>query len=147
MKILTIYYSYTGTCRKAAEDIAKKRNTAIYEVKDKKRPSLAAAYTIGSLKAILGKTASIEPITADLNTYDRIIIVSPIWASRAAPVTNTLIEHLPPDKKIEVIMISTSGKSKCKDRITAKIKSKKSSLVRFTDMKANPPAPAHNKKS
>jgi len=145
LKILTIYYSYTGVCKKAAEDISKKRNTSLYEVKDKKRPATVAAYTIGCLKALLGKSSPIEAVTEDLSQYDRIVIAGPVWAGNAAPSVNSIIDLLPADMKVEVIMISGSGTSKGKDKMTARIKKRNSTLVRYKDIKATTIVPKQKK--
>ncbi|MFP3155534.1 hypothetical protein LQZ18_14115 [Lachnospiraceae bacterium ZAX-1] len=137
MEMLILFYTYSGNSKKTAEIIAKKRNATIYEVKETAKPRTLKAYSIGCFKALRGKSSPIEPISADLAKYDRLILVGPIWAGNPAPAFNAILDTIPPHKKVEVVMVSGSGKSKCKDKIAAKIKSKGSVLTSFKNVKGN----------
>lgn len=135
MKTLIIYYSYTGKTRKFALDLAKKESADLCEVKDKNRPMKIKAYTMGCVTAMRGKPSDISPLTADMSQYDRLIIMSPIWASNCAPPINAVLEMLPSGKAVELLMVSASGSSKCRDRISAVVAGKGCKVIRFTDMK------------
>ncbi|WP_077610213.1 flavodoxin family protein [Clostridium sp. Marseille-P2415] len=134
MKTLVIYYSYTGNTKKIAEQTAKKENADICEVVEKNRPGTVKAFTAGSFHAMRGMKSEVEPITADLSSYDRLIVMAPVWAGNPAPAMNNVFDALPSGKEVEVIMVSASGKSSCKDRLEQLIGSRGSRLSGFTDL-------------
>jgi NAD(P)H-dependent FMN reductase len=86
-------------------------SAGIEEIVDVKRQSTFAAYTVGSLRAIRRKKTPIQPLKAQLDSYDKIILMSPVWGNRPTPAVNSAIECIPPGKKVEIIMVSASGKS------------------------------------
>ena len=108
MKTLIIYYSYTGKTRAIAEELAKKESADIVEVKEKKTRSKFNAYVFGCFAAMRQKKADLEPFNIDFSVYKKIIIAMPIWAGSPAPPFNNIIELLPNDKTIELIMTSGS---------------------------------------
>ena len=134
MKTLVIYYSYSGTTRIHALEIAEKHNAEVYEVKDIKKPGKLKAYVIGSFKAMSGKKMPIEPTAIDLSLYENIIILTPIWASHPVPQIYNIFDMLPSDKKIEFYAVSASGASN-KQKVEEIIKNKSCELVNYTDIK------------
>ena len=136
MKTLVIYYSYSGHTRTVADKIAADESYDIAEIKDVKRPGKLKAYLAGCFAAIKGKAWTILPIEADLTVYDRLILLSPIWAGNTPPAVNAFLTLLPEGKKISVKLISGSGKSGCQERIEAAIKAKNGRAESFEDIKA-----------
>jgi flavodoxin len=136
MKTLVIYYSYTGKTKIIAEELAKKESADIVEVKEKKKRSKFNAYVFGSFAAMRQKKADLEPFNIDFSVYEKIIIAIPIWAGSPAPAFNNIVELLPNDKTVELIMTSGSGKSsgsveKSKELITLR----NCNLVEYRDIK------------
>ena len=136
MKTLIIYYSYTGKTRTIAEELAKKESADIVEVKEKKKRSKFNAYIIGSFTAMRQKKADLESFNIDFSEYEKIIIAMPIWAGFPAPAFNNVLELLPNDKTVELIMTSGSGKStgsaeKSKELVTLR----KCTVVKYRDIK------------
>jgi flavodoxin len=136
MKTLIIYYSYTGKTRTIAEELAKKESADIVEVKEKKKRSKFNAYIIGSFTAMRQKKADLESFNIDFSEYEKIIIAMPIWAGFPAPAFNNVVELLPNDKTVELIMTSGSGKStgsaeKSKELVTLR----KCTVVKYRDIK------------
>jgi len=136
MKTLVIYYSYSGHTQAIAKELAAKEAANLAEIKDTKRPGKLKAYTAGCIAAIRGKAWPIQPMDADMVGYDRLMLLAPIWAGNPAPAFNAMMELLPKGKSIAVTMVSGSGKSDCKERLDALIKSKGCTLESFEDIKA-----------
>lgn len=136
MKTLVIYYSYSGHTCVLAENKAQQASADLYEIEPLKKRNILSAYTAGALGAIRGATQPIKPIDINLDAYDTIIIMSPVWAGKPAPPINNLFQILPYGKNIEVYMVSASGDSNCKDTLEAKIKARKCFLNRFENIKA-----------
>ena len=136
MKTLLMFYSYTGNTRALAKTLAALESADIAEIKDVIRPGVFKAYSAGCFAAIRGKAWPIQPLDADLATYDRLILMSPVWASSAPPAVNTLLKRLPEGKSVYVKMVSKSGHSECKKRMGKIIKAKGSTLDGFEDIKA-----------
>jgi flavodoxin len=136
MKTLILYYSYTGHTKKIAEDLAKKESADIAEIKEAKRPGRIKAYSAGCFATLLGKGWPIQPLDVDLATYDRLILLSPVWASNPPPFVNTVLKRLPEGKTVSVKMVSASGKSGYKAKIEATLQAKGCTLEGFEDVEA-----------
>lgn len=137
MKSVVIYYSYTGHCKKIAEDIAKKEDAQLIGLKEEKSRNKVNAYVMGSFSAMKQSEAILEPIPVDLHDFDKIEIVMPLWAGYPAPAMNNIIELLPSGKEVGVTIVSGSGNSsKSKENTIKKITMKNDNLIHYTDIKA-----------
>ena len=136
MKTLILYHTFSGKTKAIAEELAKNETADIEEVKEVKRPGKLKAYTAGIVASIRGKSWKIQPLGLNMADYDRLILLSPVWASNPTPAVNALLELLPADKTILVKMISQSGKSECKERLESILKDKGCTLVGLEDIKA-----------
>ena len=136
MKTLVIYYSYSGHTKAIAEKIAADETADIVEIKDAKRPGKLKAYSMGCFAAIKGRAWPIVSLIVDLALYERIILLSPIWAGNVPPAINTFLELLPESKIVSVKLISGSGKSACLTRIESIIIAKAGSVEGIEDIKA-----------
>jgi flavodoxin len=135
MTTIVVYYSYSGQTKKIAEKTAAKESADIAPITDVRRPNKLKAYTLGCFAAIRGKAWKIKPLDKKLASYERIILLSPVWASSTPPAVNALLELLPDGKKIAVIMVSAGGKSECESRLKAIIEAKNCKLESFQDIK------------
>ena len=135
MNQLVVYYSYSGTTRKIAEELAKKESADIFEIKDIKPLGKLKAYTAGIIASIKGKAWQIKPLDIDISKYEKIVLLAPVWANNPPPAFNAMLEYLPLGIQIDIKMVSMSGKSKCKDRLESVIKNKGSMLESFEDIK------------
>ena len=134
-KTLVVYYSFSGMSKVMAEQYAKKTSEPVLEIKDKKKPSAAKAYTSGVFFSVKGKAWPIQPIETDLKKYSSFVLFFPIWAGNAPPSVNAFFELLPENKSVSIKALSSIGHSKCRDRIEAVLKQKKCSLDGYTDIK------------
>jgi flavodoxin len=135
MKTAVLYYSYTGNTEQLAREAAKKGKADLIEIKDEHRPGKLKAFTVGCFSAMRGKAWGIQPVKRNLSTYDKLVIFSPVWASNPTPAIYALLNILPSSKDVEVKMVSASGKSGCKEKITAIVEGKGSRLKGFEDLK------------
>jgi len=135
MSTLVIYYSYSGSTRKIAEELSKKESDDIYEIKDIRPLGKLKAYTAGIVASIRGKPWPIKPPDIDIAKYDKLIMLAPVWANNPPPAFNAMLEYIPKGKAISVKLVSASGKSKCIDRLESALKSKGSTLESFENIK------------
>lgn len=134
MKTLILYYSLSGNTRKVAEALAESEPADIAEIKSAKRIGKLKAYTAGIFGAIGGKAWPIAPLDTDLSGYERLILLSPVWANNPAPPVNAILQQLPEGKTIAVKLISASGKSDCTQRLETAITEKGCTLESVEDI-------------
>jgi len=112
MKTLILYYSFSGNTRKLASQKAAETGADIEEIIETKKMFVLKAYILGAYRAMKRKKTDIQPIKSQLNDYEKIIIMVPVWASNPAPAFNSIIEQLPSGKKVELIMVSAGSGTK-----------------------------------
>jgi len=98
MKALVMYYSRTGNTRKIAEAIAEAlradAEVELEEIVDIKKRRGVFGFIGSGKDAVLKRTTTIEPIRADLSSYDLVVVGTPVWAgSVASPIRTFLSEH------------------------------------------------------
>jgi len=135
MKTIIVYYSYTGNTKCIAEQYAKAKKAELYEIKDQKRPGTFSAYAAGCFRAMRQKATPIQAVDVDFSSYDKIIVMAPVWAGHPAPPFNSLIALLPKGTAVELNMISASGESGGKDRVIAFVESKGCAVTDYVDIK------------
>ena len=135
MRRLIVYYSYTGNTAKMAEKLAEKRRCDVLQVKDAHRPGTLKAYTLGILAALRGKAWEIEPAQLNFEEYDFITVMAPVWAGKPAPQINGVLQALPSGKQVEVIMVSGSGESNCKQKLEKLLELKDCRMADFKNVR------------
>ncbi len=96
MKNLIIYYSYTGNTKKIANIIKDKLpNSDIAEIKTKIPYSsdYNSVVSQGKKEVKKGFMPEILPIDIDINSYENIIIGSPVWWYTFAPAILTFLNN------------------------------------------------------
>ena len=134
MKSLVVYYSYTGHTKAIAQKTAESESAEIAEISGVTRPGIVKALFFGCPAAIYGKSWPIKPLSADLKAFDRIILLSPVWAGNAPPTVNELIKNLPENKTVTVKMISSTGRSSWKKHLEPVLSAKKCVLESYEDI-------------
>ncbi|MCK4376551.1 MAG: flavodoxin, partial [Candidatus Brocadiae bacterium] len=76
-RCLVVYYSRSGTTRKAAEAIAGLLGCDIEEILDRKDRSGVTGYLVSLKDSALRKPAEIEPVRRDPADYDLVVIGTP----------------------------------------------------------------------
>ena len=120
MKNLFIYYSYTHNGDKVAESL-KEKGYEIRKVESKYKLSknLFLAMMKGGCHALIGRKPKLINYDSNIEGYDEVVVGSPIWNGRLAPVTNSILKLTNLDsKKLTFILYSGSGTG---DKAMAKI--------------------------
>ena len=93
MKKLVVFYSYTGHTKMIAENIQRKLNCDILEIKPVKPYSSDYQTVVDEEQnnSSVGKTPDIQKIDKNLNDYDEIIVGTPVWWYTIAPVIRTFL--------------------------------------------------------
>ena len=113
MKKLFIYYSYTGNGDIVANYL-KEKGLDIRKVDSNYRLSKVLFFAMmkGGFHALIGKRPKLINFDSNITSYDEIIIGTPIWNDRIAPVMNSVLDKLDlNNKKIIFILYSGSGTS------------------------------------
>lgn len=135
MKTIIVYYSFMGSTKKEAEHLSSELNVPLCQVKETHDRSLLAAFIPGAILAMRRKLVAIQPMGADLNDYDRIIIGCPVWGGYPAPPFNSIMEQLPAGKEVEIFLCSgSSGTKKSQEGTKALIKQRGCTVVSYRDI-------------
>ena len=122
MKTAVIYYSFEGSCALVAKAVKDALNADIYEIKtiDKKKRTGFAKYLWGGFQTITRKKPALEPLSIDVNTYDLIILGTPVWAASPAPAMFAFLSKTTiTGKKVALFCCHAGGKGKAFDKFKA----------------------------
>lgn len=133
MKTIVLYYSFGGTTRRLATALAAELSAELYEVKYQTPRNIFTAF-LACPAAGMQKTAKVQPITAELSDYDKIILMAPVWASHPAPPFNNMVELLPPGKSVEVRLVSGGGQSE-KQKVIDLVQAKGCTVTEYLDIR------------
>ena len=114
MKTLIVYYSLEGNTEYAARKIADGIGADLLRLVPKKAyaDKGLAKFFWGGKSAVMGEKPALEPYSADLSAYDRILFGFPVWASNFTPPIRTFVaDHLPEirDKQIAAFACQSGG--------------------------------------
>ena len=111
MNKIFIYYSETGNGDTIA-DYLKDKGYDVEKIEAKPLPkSFFFKMMVGGFKALIGYKDKIKDLKHDLNSYDEVIVGSPIWNGRlSSPVRGLLSKY--ELNNINFILYSGSGEGK-----------------------------------
>jgi hypothetical protein len=109
MATAILFYSLTGKTKTLAERAAAETGAGLFEIREVKKRNGFTAFFPGVFQAGGLKRTAIEPLGADLASYDEIVIMGPIWAGNPAPAVNSAIGLLPEGKTVSLICTSGRG--------------------------------------
>lgn len=115
MKQLIIYYSYEGNTKLIAEEMAKATESDLMMIKPLKEMSSKGfmKYVWGGRAAVMKKKPKLEPLTHNMEDYDRIIFGTPVWAGTFTPPFNTLFTDIKiKNKDVAFFCCHAGGKGK-----------------------------------
>lgn len=137
MKILIMYYSFGGTSKKKAEHLKDEiKDAELCEIHQKRKFNIFTTIILGCPSAMKRKTTEIQDIQINLEAYERIILIAPIWAGYPAPAFNAMVQLLPIGKSIEVYLCSSGGETpKSKDGTCKAITDKGCTCIGYHDVK------------
>ncbi|MCX7704262.1 MAG: NAD(P)H-dependent oxidoreductase [Planctomycetota bacterium] len=98
MRILLVFYSRTGTTRKTAEVLAnelrlKGQDVVVEELSDKKKREGIFGWLGASKDATLRRKTEIEPLKAEVENFDLVVVGTPVWAFTATPAVCAFLER------------------------------------------------------
>jgi flavodoxin len=91
MKILTTFYSRSGTTKKIGEQIADELKCDIEEFFDTQKRSGIIGWLKCGYQATRKKLTVLKPIEKNLNDYDLVIIGTPIWNGNVSVPSRTYV--------------------------------------------------------
>lgn len=92
-KVLTIFYSKTGTTKKIALELKEKLQCDVEEIKELKERKGVIGFIKSAYDALTKKLTEIAPIEKDPANYDIIILSTPVWAGKMVPAVRTYINQ------------------------------------------------------
>ena len=122
MKTAVIFYSFEGNCALVAKAIKDALNADIFEIKtrDGKKRTGSAKYVWGGFQVITRKKPELEPLSIDINTYDLIVLGTPVWASSPTPAMLSFLSKTEiTGKKIALFCCHAGGKGGVFDKFRA----------------------------
>lgn len=90
---LILYYSRTGKSKIVADTLHEHLNADLLEINENKDRSGALGFMGAALDSFLDRETDIIPSAIDLDDYDNVIMVSPIWNWNIAVPIRTCISH------------------------------------------------------
>ena len=94
MKTVIVYFSRAGHTRKVANALAEHLNADTAEITEQKKRNGMLGFIRSGRESMANKIPEIDPITANISDYDRVIIAAPIWAGNlSTPARAFLIKH------------------------------------------------------
>lgn len=137
MKQLVIFYTFTGKCKKIADEKAAELGAELLYASEQRQRGKINAFLKGCRAAMRQDKSLLAPITIDLDKFDKYTVICPIWAGYPAPAFNSIIDMLPPNKDVDLIFASGSGNpTKGLDKIKAQLTAKNIRLGSISDIKA-----------
>jgi flavodoxin len=140
MKTFIVYFSVSGQNEKVAKLLQEKCSCDVERIQDGGKRS----FLLDCLNAMMGRRVKIEPLKADIASYDRIFVLSPVWAGNLpAPMRTLLEEYRDVLKGKEVYLVSVSGFGERNKNFKLKFhkylgkESKNSLFLKEDDMKDN----------
>ena len=122
MKNLVVFYSWTGSTRVAARELARIMGAELIEIEEKKpRKSFMGS----AFAAIMNMKSPIKPLSISAQEYDNILIGTPVWASRLAPAINTFLSTVDLRGK-NVYLFVTQADNKLPEALTTAFNDKAS---------------------
>lgn len=117
MKLLIVYYSYSGNTRKVAKAL-------VETLKAKGQAEELELIAQDEAKSFLGQCsrafkhqrARISEVNFDLSKYDLVCFGTPVWAFGPAPALNTYLDKCSGVSGKDIILFSTYGSGAGKER-------------------------------
>ena len=136
MRTAVVFYSFGGSTRRYAQNIAKERDAELIEVKEEKKRGIFGAFFKGCPDAIKGKPSKLSD-EVKLGEFERVIVMSPVWAGFPAPACNAIMQLIPKSARMELILVSGDGSTaKNHDEIIARINAMGINLADYRDIKS-----------
>ena len=128
-KTLVVYYSYTGNCREIVSTLTSQITADVLEIQpaEKGLQYDANGYALGTqlLNAInanpndASSYPAIDPVETNLDDYQNIIVVTPLWWSQMAAIMQTYLFNYGPQMAGKYVGLIVSSASSSISRVVA----------------------------
>lgn len=110
MKEIIIYYSLTGVNEKAALTLANMLKCEFVKIIEHKNRHGFFMFFKNGYDSIRRNLTEIDEIGKDLESFNKVILFTPVWAGNLPPATRTfLVKNGNKIKNLEVVSISANG--------------------------------------
>ena len=111
MKRLIVYYSLSGNTEEAAKKIAKELGADLLKLETVKAmpKSFAAQIMVGGGQVAFNHIPKLKPFDVDPDSYDEIILGSPIWNSKGVPAVNAFLKYGKAAAKVTSLFFLSGG--------------------------------------
>ncbi len=134
MKILIVYYSRSGHCRKVAEVLHEKLGCDLEEIKTKKNYQGAVGWILAGKEGSQKVSAEIMATEKNPKEYEMVIFGTPIWGwNISSPLRSYLEKNKNEFNKISAFCTMGGQFGKCFDEIELICKKNLETKVAFTD--------------
>lgn len=118
---LVVFYSRTGTTRKAAEALAQAGGWDLAEIQDEATLAGRRGPLRSVIEAVFGREPKVQYFGHDPGLYDLVIIATPVWASNiASPVRSFLTQYRARMKRVSFLCtLGGSGAETARKRFAA----------------------------
>jgi flavodoxin len=100
MRTVIYYYTLTGHCEKLSEKIADQMHCERERIIEKKwRLSRGFLRFLNGRSAVQKKSADVASVSNEPSQFDRIVIVTPLWAASPTPAVRGFLEKYHQDLK------------------------------------------------
>lgn len=90
MRIAVIFYSFTGNNKALATAVAKELSADLIEISEGRARKMGTI----AMDMLLNLTPRVQPAPSELEKYDHILFVAPVWMSKAATPLRAYLKHL-----------------------------------------------------
>lgn len=136
MKSAILYYSLDGSARRAAESLSRKWAAELVELKEKKaRKGGSFGFAAAGFQAFLGVRSRLAFDVAEaVKPYDKLYVISPVWAARTAPAVNACLARCDfTGKQVGILSIQAdpglSGSDRVLDSMAARVEARGGRIV------------------
>lgn len=112
MNYKVVYFTRTGNSKRIAEKIAEKLACEIIEITDNKNWKGIIGFIRGGYYSSTNKSVTIQ-FSKELDSYDELVVVSPLWAGGIVPAIREFFKSVTNDK---VNLVITSDGSTLKNK-------------------------------
>ena len=94
MRILLVYYSWTGNTRKLAQRITSRLKCDVEEIYEKEKRKGKMNYLVGGFQALFGMKSRIEKPKRNPSDYDLVLLGGPVWNGRITPAVRSYLSDV-----------------------------------------------------
>lgn len=124
MKTLIVYYSFFGTTETIGKNIQHHMGADIVKLRAVRPYNLLTLYTNGVLAARCRRERAILPLEVDVSSYERIVLLTPVWVARPVPPVVAFLRNYDlTGKTVYAVAVNTGKTENVEDILKNEIES------------------------